>query len=185
MTEKHEQSNLSRIRRKDRAILDDEWIRSFLENSPSGVLCTVDQDQPFAQTNFFAYDSDNHALYLHNAEIGRTPSNIQSNKKICFTSSKMGRLLPGKQACNFSAEYASVVIFGHAEILINLDERIHGLRILMQKYFPKYKPGIDYPEINSIDISGTAVIKITISEWSAKSNHTREDFKGAFSFDQR
>jgi uncharacterized protein len=185
LTEKHNQSNLSKIRRKDRAVLDDDWIRSFLENSPSGVLCTVDKDQPFVQTNFFVYDSDNHALYLHNAEIGRTPSNIQSNNKICFTTSIMGRLLPGKQACNFSAEYASVVIFGHAEILCDLSERIHGLTLLIQKYFPNHKSGKDYPEITSEEINGTAVIKIIINEWSAKSNQASENFEGAFTFDQR
>jgi len=172
----------SKIRRTDREINDDQRIKFILKNSPYGVVATVYQGQPFAQSNIFAYDSEQHAVYLHNSEHGRTPDNIRTNKRVCFTTSQIGRLLPAKKACNFSVEYASVVIFGTANIIQDPDEKVLGLNHLMNKYFTNFEAGKDYPFIEQEQLKGTAVIRIDILEWSAKCNQAAPDFPGAFHF---
>ncbi len=172
------------IRRHDREVLDDQWMRSFLENSPFGVLATVFQEQPFAHTNLFTYDPDVHCIYIHNAENGRIIDNINTNNRVCFTVSEMGRLLPAKKACHFSVEYASVVIFGMAEIVENKQEKIHGLNLLMEKYFSRFHAGKDYLPIDVQQTEGTAVIKIIISNWSGKRKQSKEEYPEAYFFNK-
>jgi uncharacterized protein len=172
------------IKRNDRAISDDQWIRSFLENSPFGMIATVYQEQPFAHINLFTYDPDGHCLYIHNAENGRIIDNINTNNRVCFTVSEMGRLLPAKKACKFSVEYASVVIFGTAEILQNLQEKIYGFNLLMKKYFPQYHAEKDYRPIDIQETKRTAVIKININNWSGKRNQPKDKNPEAFSFNK-
>ena len=39
------------MRRKDRAVTDDAWIRKFRAESPHGVFATAADRQPFVHTN--------------------------------------------------------------------------------------------------------------------------------------
>jgi nitroimidazol reductase NimA-like FMN-containing flavoprotein (pyridoxamine 5'-phosphate oxidase superfamily) len=64
--------NLTTIRRKDRAVEDEAWIRAFLHRAPVGTLATVDGEQPFLHMNLFVYAEAEHCLYLHTATAGRT-----------------------------------------------------------------------------------------------------------------
>ena len=64
----------TRMRRNDRA-MDDGWIRAFLATAPVGVVATVDDGQPFLNSNLFVYDESRHAIYVHTARTGRTRGN--------------------------------------------------------------------------------------------------------------
>ncbi|MGB2910668.1 MAG: pyridoxamine 5'-phosphate oxidase family protein, partial [Anaerolineales bacterium] len=169
-----------KVRRKDREVTDEAWIKDFLYRSPYGVLGTTNSDQPFVNSKLFVYDEVTKAIYLHGASQGRTPGNIRSNDRVCFTASEMGRLLPADQACEFSVEFASVVVFGRAQILCDEDDMIYALQLLMDKYFPNHHPGEHYPTLDSEQVSGTAVYRIAIESWSAKQKQAPPDFPGAF-----
>ncbi len=97
---------LKEVRRKDREVTDEAWIKDFLYRSPYGVLGTTDSDQPFLNSKLFVYDEVTKSIYLHGASQGRTPGNIRANDRVCFTVSELGRLLPADEACEFSVEYA-------------------------------------------------------------------------------
>ena len=159
---------MNKVRRKDREATDEAWIKGFLSHSPYGVLGTTVGDQPFLNSKLFVYDEVTNAIYLHGASQGRTPSNIRANDRVCFTVSEMGRLLPAEQACEFSVEYASVVVFGRAQILSDPDDIIYGLQLLLDKYFPDHFPGNHYPTLDLKQVSGTAVYRITIEAGSAR-----------------
>jgi nitroimidazol reductase NimA-like FMN-containing flavoprotein (pyridoxamine 5'-phosphate oxidase superfamily) len=175
---------LNKVRLKDREVTDEAWMKDFLYRSQYGVLGTSDSDQPFLHSRLFVYDEVTKAIYLHGALQGRTPSNIRANDRVCFTVSEMGRLLPADEACEFSVEYASVVVFGHAQILAEKDDMIYGLQLLIDKYFPDHHPGVHYPTLDSKQVSGTAVYKITIDSWSGKQKQAPPDFPGAFIYNQ-
>jgi len=171
---------LKKVRRKDREVNNEAWIKDFLNRSPFGVLGTADSDQPFLNSKLFVYDEVTNAIYLHGAPQGRTPDNIRANDRVCFTVSEMGRLLPADEACEFSVEYASVVVFGRAQILSELDDMIYGLQLLLDKYFPDHLPGNHYPTLDSKQVTGAAVYRITVESWSGKQKQAPPDFPGAF-----
>ncbi len=171
---------ISQVRRKDRAVTDDAWIREFLHRAPMGVLATAVDDQPFINANLFVYDESKQAIYMHTARLGRTRTNIEANGRVCFSVSEMGRLLPANVALEFSVEYAGVTVFGTATVVADPKEAAYGLQRLLDKYFSHLKPGVDYRAIIDEELRRTAVYRIDIEQWSGKQKQVADDFPGAF-----
>jgi len=170
---------LNKIRRSDRA-KDEAWIREFLQHGEVGTMATANGDQPFLVTRNYAYDEAQHAIYMHGAKKGRTFDNVQANNKVCFSVSEIGRLLPADEALEFGTEYAGVVIFGKIIVVAGEAEATHGLRLLMDKYFPHLEYGVDYKPIIPAALKVTAVFRIDIESWSGKEKKAAQDFPGAF-----
>lgn len=173
------------VRRSDRAVTDEAWIRAFLHRAPVGYLATVHDGQPFINSNLFVYDEAAHAIYMHTARLGRTRSNIETDERVCFSISEMGRLLPADTALEFSVEYNGVAVFGRAGIVTDEAAATHALQMLLDKYFPHLKPGEDYRPIVEEELARTAVYRIQIDEWSGKKKAVGPDFPGAFLYGQQ
>ncbi len=171
----------TRMRRNDRA-MDDGWIRAFLAAAPVGVVATVDDGQPFLNSNLFVYDESRHAIYVHTARTGRTRVNIEADERVAFTAFEMGRLLPADEALEFSVEYAGVVAFGRATVVADAKEAEEGLQLLLDKYAPHLRPGRDYRPITPDELRRTSVMRIDVSEWSGKRKEAESDFPGAFRY---
>jgi nitroimidazol reductase NimA-like FMN-containing flavoprotein (pyridoxamine 5'-phosphate oxidase superfamily) len=176
----NERAAIHAVRRADRAVEDESWIKEFLHRAPYGVLATVEEDQPFINTNLFVYDEAAHAIFLHTARLGRTRSNVEAAGKVCFSVSEMGRLLPADEALEFSVEYAGVTIFGDASIITEEVEATRFLQILLDKYAPHLRPGHDYRPPVPEEIKRTAVFRIDITAWSGKRKAVADDFPGAY-----
>jgi uncharacterized protein len=175
-------SDLMQVRRRDRAVEDEAWIRDMLKRLPFGSLATVADGQPFINTNIFVYREDQHAIYLHTANTGRTRSNVEGDGRVCFAVSEMGRLLPADTALHMSVEYAGVVVFGTAAVVTDEDEARSALEAILGKYVPHLKPGRDYRPIQPEELARTTVYRIRIEQWSGKRKVAPPDFPGAFRF---
>lgn len=176
---------INEVRRADRAVTDEAWIKSFLHQAPFGAMATVMDDQPFINSNLFVYDEAAHAIYLHTARVGRTQANVEAAEKVCFSISEMGRLLPADEALEFSVEYKGVMVFGAAHIVQDPQEAEHGLQLLLDKYFPHLQPGQHYRPITADELKRTAVYRIDIEQWSGKQKKVGDDFPGAFLYGQQ
>jgi len=171
-----------KVRRADRAVDDDAWIRDLLGRAPYGVLATVHEGQPFVNSNLFAYDADEHALYMHTAHVGRTTGNVGADERVCFTAFEMGRLLPAPRAFNMSVEYNGVVVFGRARVLTSDADKRRGLQALLDKYFGHLRPGDDYEPPDDGELKLTSVYRIEIAAWSGKRKLVEPTYEGAFLF---
>lgn len=169
------------LRRHDRG-MDDDWIRAFLRRVPFGNLATVDDGQPFINSNLFVYEESEHVLFVHTARTGRTPSNVRDPARVAFSASVMGRLLPAEEALEFSVEYASVVAFGIARTVTDPREKQSGLQRLLDRYAPHLRPGRDYRPITEGELERTAVYRVDIDAWSGKMKAAASDHPGAFAF---
>jgi nitroimidazol reductase NimA-like FMN-containing flavoprotein (pyridoxamine 5'-phosphate oxidase superfamily) len=173
----------TKLRRSDREVTDEEWIKALLRRAPIGVLATVHDGQPFVNTNLFVYDEAAHAIYFHTARMGRTRANIESYDRICFSVYEMGRLLPADTALEFSVEYASVVIFGTAARISDPQQATDALHCLLCKYAPQLRPGQDYRPVVPEELARTSVYRIAIEEWTGKRKAMPEDFPGAYTYE--
>ena len=180
MANSTKESAIHAVRRADRAVEDEAWIRAFLQRAAFGTLATVEDDQPFLNTNLFVYDEPAHAIYLHTARLGRTRSNVEAGSKVCFGVSEMGRLLPADEALEFSVEYAGVIVFGQGSIVTDEQEATRILQLLLDKYAPHLRPGHDYRPPILEEIKRTTVYRIAISAWSGKRKAVAHDFPGAY-----
>ncbi len=170
----------NQVRRSDRAVEDEGWIRAFLHRAAVGTLATVHAGQPFINANLYVYDEAANAIYMHTAQVGRTRANVEQDEQVCFGVNEMGRLLPADQALEFSVEYAGVVVFGQAAIVQEREEARHALQLLLDKYAPHLKPGRDYRPTTDQELARTAVYRIRIERWSGKKKEAAADFPGAF-----
>lgn len=181
---KKKEEPLAHIRREDRAIQDEDWIRSFISRAPFGVIGTARKKQPFLVTRNFAYDDKAHAIYFHGAREGRTHDNALANDSVCFSVSEMGRLLPAKRAAEVGVEFAGVIAFGHVSLVDDPAEAKHGLQLLLDKYFAHLKADEDYEPTTDQDLEEVAVYRIDINEWSGKQGKAPDDHPGAFLYGQ-
>lgn len=168
------------VRRDDRAVNDETWMKTFLHHADVGTLATVYEGQPFVNTNLFYYDEVQHCVYIHTARVGRTRANIDAEQNVCFSIMEMGRLLPADEALEFSVEYAGVTIFGKARVIDEEAEATVALQALLDKYAPHLAAGEDYRPPIPEELKRTSVFRIDIDDWSAKKKEVEADFPGAY-----
>jgi len=174
--------NVSHVRRRDRAVDDDAWIKEMLRRAPFAALATVADGQPFINTNLFAYDEATNAIYMHTARYGRTQSNVEGQERVCVSVTEMGRLLPAPIALNMSVEYAGVAVFGRAALIEDPGGKVRALQMLLEKYYPHLEYGRDYRAMQPDEIGRTSVYRIAIDEWSGKRKQAEPDHPGAFTY---
>ena len=184
MSEDTTADSRTQVRRRDRAVTDEAWIRNLLRRASFGTLATVRDGQPFVNMNIFVYDEAVPALYLHTAKTGRTRANVEADERVSFCVGEMGRLLPASEALHFSVEYASVVLFGRAQIVTDDVEAEQALQQLLDKYAPHLRPGRDYRPIQPEELAVTSVYRIDIDEWSGKQKVAPPDHPGAFVYNE-
>jgi nitroimidazol reductase NimA-like FMN-containing flavoprotein (pyridoxamine 5'-phosphate oxidase superfamily) len=174
----------AKVKRKDRAVEDEAWIRALLRRAPTGTLATVDEGQPFINVNLFVFDETEDTIYMHTARVGHTRATVEREARVCFSVSEIGRFLPANTALDMSVEFSSVVLFGSASIISDPVQGTRALQLLLDKYFTHLKPGRDYRPITPEELARTTVYRIQIEQWSGKRKKVQEDFPGAFFYGQ-
>ncbi len=169
----------SKVRRRDRA-KEDAWVKQALDKAPYGFLATVQDGQPFLNSNLFVYEESQHVIYMHTAHLGRTRTNLEGEQKCCFSVATMGRMLPAPEALEFSVEYAGVVVFGRGCVVTDATEKERGLQLLLDRYAPHLRPGRDYRPITPGELKRTGVYRIEIDTWSGKQKVADPNHPGAF-----
>ncbi len=175
----------NQIRRRDRAVDDEAWIKEFLHRAPDGAIATAFKEQPFITVRNYVYNEARCAIYLHGAKTGRFNANVKANPRVCFSVSRMGRLLPADTALEFSVEFSGVVVFGKIALVENEKEATYGLQLLLRKYFPHLRYGQDYTPVTPQELKRTAVYRIDIETWSGKQKQVEDDFPGAFFYREK
>lgn len=175
---------INKIRRSERS-QSAKWIEDFLKSIDVITISMVDNHLPYAVVRNFIYDEGRRAIYLHGARTGRTYEALLKNPMVCCTAQRMGRLLPASKASDFSVEYSGVTIFGKATPVNNPDEAYSALSKLVNKYFSKLEPEVDYTPARKEVTRVTAVYRVDIISWSGKENIKDDDFPGAFYFESK
>lgn len=149
------------VRRKDRVMPYEESLK-VLAGCEYGLLATVDEDGwPYAVPLSYALMDD--ALYFHCALTGHKLDNIVADSRVCFT--VVGETRP-VYAGDYSTYYESVVVRGRALPVTDEDERLRGLKTLVEKYLSDHMDKFD-ENMKRFD-SRTKVYKITLERVTGK-----------------
>ena len=175
----NEPTERTQVRRSDRAVHDETWLKEMMHTAATGVLATVKDGQPFLNANLFVYHEARHAVYLHTARRGKTRDTIEGHERVAFTVMELGRLLPADTALEFSTEYASVALFGRGSVVTDPDEARDALQLLLDKYFADLTPGTDYRATTDDELERTSVFRVDIEEWVGKRKQVDPEFPGA------
>jgi nitroimidazol reductase NimA-like FMN-containing flavoprotein (pyridoxamine 5'-phosphate oxidase superfamily) len=120
------------MRRQDKEIKDPGEIESILKMAHIVRLAMVNDGDPYIVPLNYGY-KDN-ALYIHCAREGRKIDILRKNPRICFEIEGPSNLVTGKDACDWTWHYRSLIGYGTIEILKNKDEKMAGLDILMAHF---------------------------------------------------
>ena len=122
----------------------------------------------------FAYHDGK--IYFHTAKEGEKIEDIKRDNRVCFEAHLPIAYLKAKnQPCEAEYFFRSVIIKGRAYIIEDGDEKLFGLKCLMQKYQPEGGYG-DFLE-EKLKITG--IVRIDIEEMVGKEDLGKDEQKEA------
>ncbi len=148
----------------------EEWIRELLHRGQIAHIASRWDDQPFVTPTTFFYDEDGNRLIFHSNITGRVRANLERHPRVCVEISEMGKVLPSNIALEFSLQYRSVIVFGAASLINDVEEKRKVLHQLIAKYFGTMELGKDYRPATDKELKRTSVYQIKIESWSGKEN---------------
>lgn len=148
------------LRRRDRALDEAEAMR-LLHDAEWGMLATVDAEGwPYAvPVNHAVVDG---ALIIHCATVGHKLANLAFNPKVSYCAVTQAETLP----LELATRYASVIVFGRAELLTDEEEKRVALRALGLRFAAEHSDLVDR-EIGK-DLFRTAVVRVRIERATGK-----------------
>jgi len=125
------------IRYWKRDCTDQTKIETFLTATKAGFLGLSDeQQQPYVVPLNYVWYQD--AIYFHGADTGRKCDIMKQNARVCFTVSEEYGTIADPVPASTDTAYMSVMIFGHATRVTELDEATAALQAMLEKYVPGY-----------------------------------------------
>ncbi len=148
------------MRRKDQEINDIGAIEEIIHKAQVCRLALSENGRPYIVPLCFGYK--NITLYFHTALEGKKLDILRKNNNVCFEIDTDHELVKGKKACDCSMKYRSVIGFGKAELIEDIEPKRRALNIIMQNYYEGF---FKYPEES---IKNTVIIKVEIESMTGK-----------------
>ena len=123
------------MRRNDREVTDIGGIEEILKMCKICRLAMVDDGMPYVVPLNFGYtilDGNVLELYFHSALEGRKLDVLRRNNKVCAEISHEGEPLYAEVPCKSGTYYSSVIGFGEATIIEDVDEKCKALAVLFK-----------------------------------------------------
>lgn len=122
-----------------------------------------------------ADDSDPLDLYVHGyvssrlMNIGRDASSGEEAKglPVCVCASHVDGIVLALSAFNHSYNYRSAVLFGHATLVEDRDEKLYAMELITNGVVPDRWRHTRLP-VNNAELQSTSLLRISIASGSAK-----------------
>jgi uncharacterized protein len=148
------------MRRKEKEITDLKEIELIIQRAQVCRLAMVDKDGPYIVPLCFGYQ--NKTFYFHSAPEGRKVNIIKRNPRVCVELDADLELVGGNVPCNFGMHFTSVIAFGKATIIQELDLKREALQIIHAQYSDQAG------EMTDKAITNTLVFEVVIDRMTGK-----------------
>ncbi len=148
------------MRKSEMEITDESAIEAIINASLVCRLALSDGDQPYIVPLSFGYQD--RTLYFHSALEGKKIDIIKINNRICFEFDINTEIIEAEKACKWGIKYQSVIGFGKAVLVENIEEKQKALNIIISQYSDQ---NFHFPDKA---IKKTAIIKIKIEKMTGK-----------------
>lgn len=144
---------MARTMRRFKQQLSAEEVERILRNGKYCVMAVSgDDDYPYAVPVNYVYDGT--AIYIHSAAQGHKIDAIRRNPKCSLCIVDKDDVIPEE----FTSYFRSVIVFGKANFVESMEDKVTALRLLGEKY----SPGIDPDSEISRFIKTVCVVRIDI-----------------------
>lgn len=160
--EKTERTTLKRL--PARGVYDRELVYQILDE---GLICHVGfaiEGRPFVIPTGYARVQDQ--LYVHGSQASRMLRTLQRGVDACVTVTLLDGLVLARSAFHHSMNYRSVVVFGKAMLVDDVDEKLSALRAFSEHMIPGRWDDARKPTAQ--ELKATAVLSLPLEEASAK-----------------
>lgn len=148
--------------RKASRMKDPAWALEVFDKAPYVTVSMTRPDSTPYGLPLSLVRKDERTFYFHCADEGEKIDCLKANPVVSL--SAVSRCMPkfeeGKE--NFTEYFHSAVAIGKAERVTDNEEKTEALRLLCERFLPKYMNHFDNAIARSLD--RTTVIKITLTE---------------------
>jgi len=148
------------MRREDKEINDKKEIEGIIQRA---TVCRVgfsENDVPYVVPLNFGYEDD--CLYFHCAPEGKKVEIIRQNNRVCFEIDIEKEVTKSETPCNWGMKYRSVIGFGRAFFVDDLEEKRRALDIIVEHYLGN---SCEYPDRR---INAVAIVRIEVESMTGK-----------------
>ena len=152
--------------KRDKAIKDisnlDE-LEAIIYRCKNCYVAMVDGNRPYVLGFNFGYKDK--TIYLHTLAYGKKIEILKKNPNVCVEFDIDHRLFSRHEhvACSWRMAYKSVLAYGKVNFVEDYDEKLKGLKILMQNYSDKEF------KFNKPSVDNILILKIPIEEITGRS----------------
>ncbi|ACL61597.1 pyridoxamine 5'-phosphate oxidase family protein [Methylobacterium nodulans] len=151
-------------RRHDRGHYDHATVHALLDAAALCHVSYVIDGQPYCTPTLFWREGTR--LYWHGSSASRMLRNLSKGEPACLTVTHLDSLVLARSGFNHSADYRSVMAFGHARLLEDPAEKHHALTMMVDRFFPGRTSRLR--ETTAQESKATAIIYMDIARASAK-----------------
>ena len=151
-------------RRAGRGHYDRATIDAILDEGMYGHVGLESGGQPFVIPVLYGRSSEE--LFLHGSPMSRLLGTAAAGAPLCFTVTVLDGLVLARSAFHHSMNYRSVVVFGHARVVEDREEKLEALRLIVEHVVPGRSSDIRGP--NDQELEATEVLALGLGEASAK-----------------
>ena len=152
------------MRKKEKEITEASAIEAIIKKSLVCRLALSDDNFPYIVPLCFGYRD--RMLYFHGSLKGKKVDIIKKNQNICFEFDINTEIVKAEDACHWSMKYRSVIGFGKAVLLEDIEEKRKALNIIMSQY------SNGTFEFNDAILKKSGVIKVEIENMKGKQSES-------------
>src|SRR5215472_597302 len=125
---------LNRLKRRaERAHYDHESVHRLLDAAALAHVSYVVEGWPVCTPTLFWREGSR--LYWHGSNSSRMLRNLSEGEPACLTVTHFDSLVLARCGFNHSADYRSVMAFGHAKLVSDQDEKKRALVMMVDRLF--------------------------------------------------
>jgi uncharacterized protein len=151
------------MRRSDKEIINKSEIEGILQKADSIKIAIHDEPYPYIVPMNFSYREDK--VYFHSANEGKKINLITGNNQVAFEADIMNEVKSAEEPCRWGFKYKSVIGYGRAHFVDDLNDKKNALLLIMEKY--SGKSDWDFP---AAMLEKTRVVRIDIDSMTGKSS---------------
>jgi nitroimidazol reductase NimA-like FMN-containing flavoprotein (pyridoxamine 5'-phosphate oxidase superfamily) len=155
----------AKVRRRDRANYDRAFVHTVLDECLVCHVGFVVQGQVYVIPTTYARVGE--ALYIHGAAASRLMKTLAQGIEVCVEVTILDGLVLARSAFHHSMNYRSVVIFGRAREVTDLDEKRRALDAIVE-HTERGRTAVARAP-NAKELTATRVLAVPIDEASGKS----------------
>lgn len=122
--------------------------------------------QPYVIPLTYHYEEG--IIYLHSAPAGRLARTLAEGTEVCVEVTLLDGLVASRDAKSHSMNYRTVVAFGRAQVVRDLDEKRRVFERMTERYFPGRAAGVDYIPATDGHLRAVELLAVRVVELSGK-----------------